>query len=411
MCFRYRYLYHLLKQRNEVIPIVVSEWYGGGTRNDPEDQGRRGAWYDKEAAKDFYHWAWCPFTLGPSSGWIGSDYEVAYKGAKGLMEMAVAMKGRQNAICGPTEPDPEPDVKVMVGMHDAAGGDWLKEQSLEGYCLAHWLVTDTPQILDFTYLQQAGIKVIARVCWGYGGGGGTFPRPEFADSWVANVAETANRSRGVYSWHFGNEPNNRIEWPGFLSGGDEYPLTPEYTVDLYNKIWNRVNVTTRMGPPPLDPYFGPGSDNSVWWMYILDHIAGADDLFLHSKTQTNDAAEVWSREMFSDDPLKWQYLHLRTIETYLAMVPDAYRDLPVFVTELNPQHQTQIGGALGWTGEHGPSWVREAMDYFRWWNNQYETQPVHGVMFYRYDMAGDQSVFGLRQQPGILTAITQEALK
>ncbi len=32
LCFRYRYLYHLLQQRGEVVPLVVSEFYAGGGR-------------------------------------------------------------------------------------------------------------------------------------------------------------------------------------------------------------------------------------------------------------------------------------------------------------------------------------------------------------------------------------------
>ncbi len=54
--------------RGEVIPLVVSEFYpvrAGGpyTGFSAEEVARRVAWYDAEASKDYYHWAFCPFTI------------------------------------------------------------------------------------------------------------------------------------------------------------------------------------------------------------------------------------------------------------------------------------------------------------------------------------------------------------
>ena len=98
----------------------------------------------------------------------------------------------------------------------------------------------------------------------------------------------------------------------------------------------------------------------------------------------------------------WQYRHLRTAETSLAVVPERFCSLPVFVTELNPQHLQEAGGALGWRADN-PAWVHEALRYFR------QQRPVTGVVFYRYEPAGDQASFGLKDMPAILTAIKQEA--
>ena len=94
--FRYRYLYHLLKQRGEVVPLVVSEWYCGDEQS-ASIQTLVDAlkWYDGEASKDYYFWATCPFTLGPSSGWGHTDYERVYEG--GLVDYMIGIKHRQNA--------------------------------------------------------------------------------------------------------------------------------------------------------------------------------------------------------------------------------------------------------------------------------------------------------------------------
>ncbi|MGD8996941.1 MAG: hypothetical protein PVH80_02440, partial [Anaerolineae bacterium] len=84
--FRYRYLYHLLKQRGEVIPLVVSEWYCGDEQSaSTQTLVNALKWYDGEASKDYYFWAACPFTLGPTSQWRHTDYERAYPGLVAYM--------------------------------------------------------------------------------------------------------------------------------------------------------------------------------------------------------------------------------------------------------------------------------------------------------------------------------------
>jgi hypothetical protein len=94
--FRYRYLYHLLKQRDEVVPLVVSEWYCGDEQS-ASTQTLIDAlkWYDGEASKDYYFWATCPFTLGPTGQWSHTDYERVYPG---LVDYMIQVKERQNGL-------------------------------------------------------------------------------------------------------------------------------------------------------------------------------------------------------------------------------------------------------------------------------------------------------------------------
>ena len=277
----------------------------------------------------------------------------------------------------------------------------MAAQGMKGCCLVHRMVQRQPVQIDCRRLQDAGITVIGRLNWGYADGTGTLPRPEDKGCFVDAVVQTILAAQGIEYFHVGNEPNNRQEWPGFGTD-DEFALTAGYVTEIYNEIWQRVAGRAKVGPPPIDPYFGPNSNNRDWWMYILDNSAGADALFLHAKTLTNDPAEVRSRERFTDEPLTWQYLHLKTVETALAVVPGRFRSLPVFVTELNPQHLETSRGAIGWLPDNG-KWVREALSYFR------EERPVTGVVFYRYEPAGDQTPFGLEAKPVVLNAIKEEA--
>ncbi len=80
LCFRYRYLYHLLKERGVVIPLVLSEFRvnGGGIGLQTSELIRRFLWYDLGIRKDKFVLATLPFTVAPSSGWENHDYSPIY---------------------------------------------------------------------------------------------------------------------------------------------------------------------------------------------------------------------------------------------------------------------------------------------------------------------------------------------
>ncbi|MGD8967503.1 MAG: hypothetical protein PVI07_08345 [Anaerolineae bacterium] len=98
--FRYRYLYHLLEQRREVVPLVVSEWYCGDEQSaSTETLVNALKWYDGQASDeetgDYYFWAACPFTLGAAGQWKDTDYRRVYEG--GLVDYMIEVNDRQNA--------------------------------------------------------------------------------------------------------------------------------------------------------------------------------------------------------------------------------------------------------------------------------------------------------------------------
>jgi len=273
---------------------------------------------------------------------------------------------------------------------------------MKGLCLVHHSIKTEPIVLDYTYLANAGIRVVCRVQWGYADGEGTPPPPKHAASFAQAVIATIRNSSGVWGWHILNEPNNPAEW----SGG--YPhvthiFSPEKYVEIYNDIWQGVRVNDLVAPAPLDPYnvvareFGQPGDPKDWADYIYDHVTGADFVALHAKTQGADPAECWSGEKFSDAPLTGRYLHLRTTEDQLSWIPTRYRELPVYVTEVNPQRQAD--GSLGWDESIAVEWIRQSAAYFR-------TQPVDGIMYYRYDVADP---WGLAMNTAALNAIEAEA--
>ncbi len=297
----------------------------------------------------------------------------------------------------PKPPQPEPpdepiESGILYGLHDESGAIEMQRHGMyKGICLVHWQVQSTPIQYNFTYLSEPGMTVIARLNWGYAGTG-TAPPPADSEQHIQALVQTILDSSGVDYWHCWNEPNNQGEHP---SG---FALTKEYITELYNKVWTRVkrvNSDIKLCLPPLDPYFGPGSNNMDWWKYLLRYSLGTDAILLHCKTQTNNPDEMWSEEKFSDWPLQWQYFQAKAIVPYIEALPTHMQKLPRFITEMNPQRRND--GQYGW--EHSNTrWIEEAARFA-------EHCEVNGVVFYRWDAAGDQENFGLVNFPEIVEAI------
>ena len=92
LCFRYRFLYSLLQERDQVVPLFVSEFYAGGGYDPAHkaDVVTRMLWYDGQLTMDDYVLGFAPFTLGPVAGWKEQDYEPFYEGWDGLVAYVMA---------------------------------------------------------------------------------------------------------------------------------------------------------------------------------------------------------------------------------------------------------------------------------------------------------------------------------
>lgn len=92
--FRYRYLYHLLAQKDQIVPLVISEYYPGASiLATAQNIAERMAWYDSQIALDYYVLAVTPFTIDPIGGWAQENYSYAYPEILNYMDN---VKNRQN---------------------------------------------------------------------------------------------------------------------------------------------------------------------------------------------------------------------------------------------------------------------------------------------------------------------------
>ncbi len=107
LMFRYRFLYELLRQRDEVVPLVVTQANYGGGYTDAFDTAQRAEWYDVRAANDFYLLGHLPHVHQASRSSTLSDYSYAYPS---FIQYVVRVRDRVNAHQPDSTDIEEPDV-------------------------------------------------------------------------------------------------------------------------------------------------------------------------------------------------------------------------------------------------------------------------------------------------------------
>ena len=289
-------------------------------------------------------------------------------------------------------------VNLLVGVHNLDGAEWMRDNGVAGCALLTTALGANAQTIDAAHLAASGIQILVRLNYGYHPQG-TIPGENDPDyePFISACVDTMLQSKGIWGFILANETNNPAEYPQGAA------ITSEQYAALYNRIWDQVPADIPMGVQAIDPYFGPGSDSRDYWLRILNNIHGAEFLTVHAKTQDSNPDNVDSFVKFTDEPLLWQFLHLRAYQPLLDVVPERFQHLPVFATEVNPQrHNDNV--TLGWQEDQGAEWVRRAVNHFDAYNET-AVQPIQGVVFYRYSM-DDWRIY---DKPTILAAIKEAA--
>lgn len=280
---------------------------------------------------------------------------------------------------GELTPPPPPLAYTLRGVHDESGAQWLLDNRLTGWCtIACYLGTDAQQ-LDLQRYADAGIHIVLRLTYSYAtddaGGGGTMPVPSRLQAHEDAVVRTMELNPQAWGFVYGNEPNNKREWPG------HFELTPTYYRDSYNRIWARKPAGAKLSPCAIDPYNGGWGDWRVNWATVLSQITGCDFLALHAYTHGPNPALVWGIKQFSDVPLVGVFYDLRVLQSQMYIIPDRFKSRPIVVTETN--HWVKWDGTVGWEADAG-GWVAEAYKYFKQQGVAGATLFRHGYEQWRY---------------------------
>lgn len=144
--YRYRYLYRLLEQRGEVVPLVISEFYTGGGYNwDKRDMivGRM-IEYDRQIRNDPYVLAVLPFTVDPDGNWQNQNYNPFYPA---VLDYVVAEK-------------------------DQSDVEWFEVDDISKHQSQYlggniWLPSNFNVDIDFQAAKDSGLEgFILRICYG-----------------------------------------------------------------------------------------------------------------------------------------------------------------------------------------------------------------------------------------------------
>ena len=228
----------------------------------------------------------------------------------------------------------------LIGINDpdnTGAGHWMVGEGVKGLLVIPLFIGDSARILDYRTFANAGIQVIVNLRYSWSvdlGGAGTLPIPGSTEwnAFVAAAAQTINNAQGVWGFELLNEANNPREWP------QGTVITPQNVADTYNAIYRRVTTDKRnLSPGALDPFNAAAGDPRAWLAQTYTAIDGCQFVAAHGYIRGHEPSLVISTDQFTDAPLLWQYRnYYRCVSALLESLPDAYRTLPIYITEFAP---------------------------------------------------------------------------
>jgi len=250
LCFRYKYLYSLLVPRNEVVPVVISEFYaGGGYTLAPDKVVERMKWYDTLAQKDSYVLAVLPFTIDPTPNWNNADYTYAYDA---IINYMMTQLSPPNPTPNPTPvPTPIPVTKMLVGVHGRANGrmEQLDFQAVSTSKVEAVKLLSTADPLDVDTLKQIkpDMFIMVRLFVDFQNGR-VLNSQQFVDSIKDDMKNFYNK--GVRYFEIHNEPNIYSEgYSHSWKNGTDFTVWFNEVVRILKTLY----PDTKLGFPGISP--------------------------------------------------------------------------------------------------------------------------------------------------------------
>jgi hypothetical protein len=141
-------------------------------------------------------------------------------------------------------PQAKPKTPLLIGLHDRAGANWMKQNSLKGVCLVLAQVQEQPLQLDFSDLAMPA-SLLLRIGYGcrwHRDGSPARRLAAFEDA----VAQTLNNAQGVTASHYGVKSTTR-QAPGWNPDQCARPRLLCADARLY--IRSTTVYGTRSAPP------------------------------------------------------------------------------------------------------------------------------------------------------------------
>lgn len=290
----------------------------------------------------------------------------------------------------------------IYGLHDIGGQNLMLDAQRQGWLLDS--VDLRSQVsTDYSSLAKAGFGILVRLNHGYEPAGTIPPSNEY-DAFADRCASYVAQSPGAHIWIIGNEMNLARERPE-LPGGTREPITPDLYAQCFGKC--RAAIKSLAGhaddwviPGAISPYNAdtvyPGNVRGDWVQYMVDLLDllqnQADGIALHCYTRDYGPDQVTSEQLLPP-PFNDRHSQFRAFRDFLEALPDAFRTLPVFITETNP--------ASGWR-DSNLAWVQTAYQEVNSWNADPGHQPVQALILFRWQTLSDHPEWGIQDKPALI---------
>jgi hypothetical protein len=317
--------------------------------------------------------------------------------------------------------------KYIYGLHDPGGENLLKEgATAKGWVLITEEIRANPNDQggtgrNYKGLADQGFGVIVRLNHAYGPDGTIPPEAKYPD-FAQRAANFVRNSPGAHIWIIGNEMNFEREQPRLPDGsGRAEPIIPRRYAECYKLVRRAIKglsghendqvVVGAMGPwngqtpyeadpqgkysankipngPGEYPYNGFFGDYILYLRDLLLAIGreNCDAIAIHAYSHGFNPALVFSDEKMGPPFQKYNY-HFRTYRDQMNIIPPAFHDLPVYLTEANGDVDPN---GVKWPDVNS-SWVKNAYKEINDWNAA-GNQQIRCVILYRWSRDDDWSI-------------------
>lgn len=297
---------------------------------------------------------------------------------------------------------PKGESPYIYGMHDRGGEPlMLVDGKAKGWVLVTEEIRANPGDMggsNYADLADRGFGVIVRLNHAYGSDG-TIPLPNKYQDFAQRAANFVSRSSGAHIWIIGNEMNLAREQPRKPGTDQPEPITPRLYADCYRLCRNAIRrlpghsddqvIVGAVGPWNPETTYEADAQGAYaanrlsggigdYVQYLRDILmaigsGNCDGIAIHAYTHGVDPKLVFSDTKLGPPFQKYNY-HFRTYRDQMNVIPPAFRNLPVYLTEMDQDDPWE---------DANRGWVKNAYKEINDWNKA-GNQQIRAAILYRW---------------------------
>lgn len=284
-------------------------------------------------------------------------------------------------------------MRTLLGYHDHAVE--LESSISDATCVITEEIGCNPaSISGKHYNPTNGTIYLVRLNHSHSGNGTLPQHPKQDQAFAATCAEFVKRSSGCSHWIIGNEPNLNVE--------------KNVQPDRYAKVFNLCQRAIKAVQPNATVIVagsGPWNTQTTyasnpagdWIEYFKDvlNLTNPDGIAIHTYSDGHNPDSI-TLDAFMQPPFNHRRYGFRTYIDYMTAIPERLRNLPVWITETNPND--------AWI-DSDKEWIRRAYAEIDRWN-QLKKQQIRSLCLYRWI---DHDKWSFKNKPFVRDALIEVA--